>query len=199
MKIKTTLMALFLITVMNAQEKYPQDLPYYQIPDYPDSYTAGTVVARMIDGLGFRYYWATEGLRPEDLAYKPSESNRTIDETLDHLYNLSRVVHNSAIKEINDRTEGSEEEVLSYEEKRKRTLLNFKQASEIFIDAEDLNEHPVIFKTKTGTYSNPFWNQINGPIEDAVWHCGQIVVLRRAAGNPIDSKISLFTGVRRTD
>ncbi len=104
MKIKTTLMALFFITVMNAQEKYPQDLPYYQIPDYPDSYTAGTVVARMIDGLGFRYYWATEGLRTEDLAYKPSESNRTIDETLDHLYNLSRVVYNSAVKEINDRT-----------------------------------------------------------------------------------------------
>jgi uncharacterized damage-inducible protein DinB len=198
MKIKTTLMALFLITVMNAQEKYPHDLPYYQIPDYPDSYTAGTVVARMIDGLGFRYYWATEGLRPEDLAYKPSESSRTIDETLDHLYSLSRVVYNSAIKEINDRTEGVEE-VLSYEEKRKRTLLNFKKASEIFIDAKDLNEHPVIFKTKTGTYKNPFWNQINGPIEDAVWHCGQIVVLRRAAGNPIDSKVSLFTGVRRAD
>lgn len=198
MKIKTTLMALLFITVMNAQEKYPEDLPYYQIPDYPDSYTAGTVVSRMIDGLGFRYYWATQGLRAEDLAYKPSESNRTIAETLDHLYNLSRVIYNSAIKEINDRTQ-PREETLSFQEKRKRTLLNFKKASKIFIDVQDLNEHLVIFKTKSGTFENPFWNQINGPIEDAIWHSGQIVVLRRASGNPIDPKVNVFTGVRRTE
>lgn len=198
MKIKNTLMALFLITVMNAQEKNPQDIPYYQIPDYPDSYTPGTVVARMIDGLGFRYFWATEGLRPEDLAFKPSESNRTIDETLDHIYNLSRVVYNSAIKEINDRTQPGEKP-LSFQEKRKRTLFNFKKASEILGNAEDLNEYPIIFKTKSGTFNNPFWNQINGPIEDAVWHCGQIVALRRAAGNPIDSKVNVFTGVRRSE
>ncbi|WP_019670282.1 DinB family protein [Eudoraea adriatica] len=198
MKIKNTLMALFLITVMNAQEKNPQDIPYYQIPDYPDSYTPGTVVARMIDGLGFRYFWATEGLNAEDLAYKPSESNRTIDETLDHIYNLSRVVYNSAIKEINDRTQPGEKP-LSFQEKRKRTLLNFKKASEILGNAEDLNEHPIIFKTKSGTFNNPFWNQINGPIEDAVWHCGQIVALRRAAGNPIDPKVNVFAGERRSE
>lgn len=198
MKLKTILMALFFITVMNAQEKYPQDLPYYQIPDYPDSYTAGTVVARMIDGLGFRYYWATEGLRTEDLAYKPSESNRTIDETLDHLYNLSRVVYNSAVREINDRTQPREEE-LSFQEKRKRTLLNFKKASEIFINVRDLNEHQVIFKSKSGTFENPFWNQINGPIEDAIWHSGQIVALRRASGNPIDPKVNVFRGTRRSE
>jgi hypothetical protein len=198
MKLKTTLMALFFVTVMNAQEKYPHDLPYYQIPDYPDSYTAGTVVARMIDGLGFRYYWATEGLRTEDLAYKPSESNRTIDETLDHLYNLSRVVYNSAVREINDRTQ-PREEVLSFQEKRKRTLLNFKKASEIFINVRDLNEHQVIFKSKSGTFENPFWNQINGPIEDAIWHSGQIVALRRASGNPIDPKVNVFRGTRRSE
>jgi|GEM_PF-5684614 len=46
-------------------------LPYYQIPDAPSTYTAATVSARMIDGLGYRYYWATESLRPEDLAYEP--------------------------------------------------------------------------------------------------------------------------------
>lgn len=198
MKLKTTLMALFLITVMNAQEKYPQDLPYYQIPDYPNSYTAGTVVARMIDGLGFRYYWATEGLRTEDLTYKPSESNRTIDETIDHLYNLSRVVYNSAVKEINDRTQ-PKEAALSFQEKRKRTLLNFKKASEIFINVRDLNEHLVIFKSKSGTFENPFWNQINGPIEDAIWHSGQIVVLRRASGNPIDPKVNVFRGTRSSE
>ena len=51
----------------NAQDK----LPYDKIPDAPESYTAGSVVSRMIDGLGFRYYWATDGLRTEDLQYRP--------------------------------------------------------------------------------------------------------------------------------
>ena len=43
-------------TTMNAQE-----LPYYEIPKETNKYTAGSVASRMVDGLGFRYYWATEG------------------------------------------------------------------------------------------------------------------------------------------
>jgi len=188
-------MVFLLFAVMHSQDKQPQDLPYHQIPEYPENYTAGTVVSRMIDGLGFRYYWATDGLRGEDLTYKPSDSNRTIEETLDHLYGLSSVIYNSAIKKINDRTQ-TKEAPLSYEEKRKRTLFNLKKASEIFLEVEDLNDHLVIFKSKSGTFENPFWNQINGPIEDAVWHSGQIVLMRRASGNPIDSKVNVFRGIR---
>lgn len=198
MKLKMILMALFLTTIIHAQNTGSQDLPYYQIPSHPDSYTAGTVVSRMIDGLGFRYYWATETLTAKDLAYKPSETNRTIEETIDHIYGLSKVIYNSAIKEVNDRTK-PKEGVLTFEEKRKRTLFNLKKASDIFITVKDLNEHQVVFKSKNGTSEIPFWNQINGPIEDAVWHCGQIVVLRRASGNPIDSKISFFRGIRTSD
>ena len=41
------------------------------------------------------------------------------------------------------------------------------------------------------------WNQINGPIADALWHCGQVVSFRRASGNPYNSKASLFTGKLR--
>ncbi len=76
-------------------------------------------------------------------------------------------------------------------------MLNFKKASEIFINVRDLNEHLVIFKSKSGTFENPFWNQINGPIEDAIWHSGQIVVLRRASGNPIDPKVNVFKGIQK--
>lgn len=42
-----------------------EQLPYYEIPEPAESYTTGGVLSRMMDGLGFRYYWATEGLRPE--------------------------------------------------------------------------------------------------------------------------------------
>ena len=189
-------MALVLMQVMQSQEANEEPIPYQVIPDYPKTYTAGTVVSRMIDGLGFRYYWATQGLRTEDLAYKPSETNRTIDETIDHLYNLSRVIYNSAIKKANDRT-GSQETNLSFQAKRAMTLQNLKKASEIFLVTEDLADHKVIFITPSGAREYPFWNQINGPIEDAVWHCGQVVALRRASGNPFDSKVSVFQGKRR--
>ena len=78
-------------------------LPYREIPDYPETYNACTVAARMVDGLGFRYYWATEGLRPEDLRYKPSHDARSADETLDHIYGLCEVVLNSVKKQPNIR------------------------------------------------------------------------------------------------
>jgi uncharacterized damage-inducible protein DinB len=190
------LIVLFTTNSMTSQDTNQEQLPYYQIPDYPESYTPGTVIARMIDGLGFRYYWATEGLTEKDLAFKPSETNRTIGETIDHIYGLTRVIHNSAIKEPNDRTK-QVEETLTFEEKRARTLKNLKESSTIFLTSKDINEHLVIFISQRGTNEYPFWNQINGPIEDAVWHCGQVVALRRAAGNPFDSNVSVFQGKRR--
>lgn len=190
------LIVLFTTNLMTSQDTNQEQLPYYQIPDYPESYTPGTVIARMIDGLGFRYYWATEGLTEKDLAFKPSETNRTIGETIDHIYGLTRVIHNSAIKEPNDRTK-QVEETLTFEEKRARTLKNLKESSTIFLTSKDINEHLVIFISQRGTNEYPFWNQINGPIEDAVWHCGQVVALRRAAGNPFDSNVSVFQGKRR--
>ena len=195
--IKTaTLTALILTQIIYSQEANEEPIPYSEIPEYPSEYNAGTVVARMIDGLGFRFYWATQGLREEDLAYKPSETNRTIGETIDHIYSLSRVIHNSAIKKPNDRS-NAQETNLSFAAKRAMTLKNLKQASEIFVGQTDLSEHKVVFISGSGIREYPFWNQINGPIEDAVWHCGQVVALRRASGNPFDSSVSVFQGKKR--
>ena len=73
----------FVCSLTMAQDN--EKLPYYELPEYSETYTAGTVAARMIDGLGFRYYWATEGLRDEDLDFKPSEDARTTKETIDHI------------------------------------------------------------------------------------------------------------------
>ena len=181
---------------MTAQKSGNTALPYEKIPDYPENYTPGTVVARMIDGLGFRYYWATEGLRDEDLGFRPVEGSRTIEETLDHILGLSRVILNSAKQEVNDRTQVSEEE-LSFEEKRRNTLLALEEASLIFKVAEDLGEYPIIFRNEKGDTQFPFWNQLNGPLADALWHTGQVVSLRRQAGNPFPPGVSVFTGVRR--
>ncbi len=188
MKLKYILPVIFLFCLnMKAQE----NLPYYEIPEASKEYTAGTVVARMIDGLGFRYHWATEGLREEDLQYKPNEEARSCEETIHHVYQLSKVILNTAIKEPNG---GAEETKMTFEEKRKKTLVNFKTAAEIFRESGDLSEFTIVFKNEKGTSEFPFWNQINGPIADALWHCGQIVSFRRSSGNPFNAKPSVFTG-----
>lgn len=173
-------------------QSQPSELPYYQIPEYPDEYTATTVTARLLDGLGFRYYWATEGLREEDLSYKPSESGRTILETMNHLHGLSRVVNNA----INKRPNSGSQEELSYEELRSRTLFLIKEAADIVRNAEpsEMEEYKVIFQRGDTRSEYPFWNNINGPIADALWHCGQVVSMRRASGNPFNSKVSVFSG-----
>lgn len=182
----------FSLNPMKAQQN--KGLPYAEIPEYPGEYTPGAVVSRMIDGLGFRYYWATEGLRQEDLSYRPAEGSRTSEETVDHILGLSRVILNSALDQVN---EGSNPPDLSFEQKRRLTLENLERASKIFLTADDLGEFKVRFKGNNGISEYPFWNQINGPIADALWHCGQLVSLRRSSGNPFNSKVSVFMGKLR--
>lgn len=196
MKNVFTILLLICSLSMNTQESTSEKLPYHQIPDYPESYIAGAVAARMIDGLGFRYYWATEGLRPEDLNYKPSESGRACVETIDHLYGLSNVIVNATTQTVNDRANAVKEE-LTFDEKRKKTLLNLQKAADILRSQEDLSDYKLIFKSKYGTSDYPFWNNINGPIADAIWHTGQVVLMRRASGNPFNSKVSVFNGKLR--
>ncbi len=171
--------------------------PYYEIPDAPEHYTAATSVARMIDGLGFRYYWATEGLRPEDLSYRPSETSRTSAETLDHLYGLCEVVYNTAAGKDNIRP--LEISGLSWEEKRKATLYFLMEASDILRSNPDLNLEglEIVFSRGDRRSSFPFWHQLNGPLADALWHTGQIVSQRRASGNPLPSGVSVFMGTKR--
>ena len=62
MRIVLFLAAFFCICTLQAQKANPSDF-YYQIPEYPEKYTSENVTARMVDGLGFRYYWATPHFR----------------------------------------------------------------------------------------------------------------------------------------
>ena len=190
MKIKLLLViaAICVSQITNSQNK---ELPYHKIPDYPAEYNECTVVARLIDGLGFRYYWATEGLRDEDLAFKPSEGGRTTSETVDHIYGLTKTIINSALKKPNIPTEEAE---ITFAEKRAKTLNLLKQAADIFRKSDDLSEFTMVFVRGENTTEYPFWNQINGPISDALWHVGQVITHRRTSGNPFNSKVSVLQG-----
>jgi hypothetical protein len=193
MKLMLIPVLVFCLTQTLSASTVVDTLPYYQIPEAPEKITAEGVLIRMIDGLGFRFYWATEGLKPQDLAYKPNEKARTSEETIDHILGLSYIIVNAFQKKANVKT-GEETSKLSFEVKRKQTLENLKTASDLLkTNTADLAKFKIIFGgKKTTEYS--FWNLINGPIEDAVWHVGQVVSFRRSSGNPFNSKVSVLTG-----
>ena len=177
-----------------SKNKDTSDLPYREIPAYPGSVTAGNTVARIVDGLGFRYYWATNGLRDIDLAFKPSKDGRTTLETIMHIYDLSEMIINAAKKfpDPPDFQKGK----LSFSEMRMKTLRNFKAASDQLkaTKEEDLSDCKVRLPGKNGNSEYPFWNLLNGPIDDALTHVGQIVSFRRSSGNPVNSKANVLTG-----
>ena len=173
-------------------------LPYHQIPEAPETYSAENVAARMIDGLGYRYYWATEGLRKEDLAFTPGNNGRNAEGTLDHLYGLAGTILNGVKNQPNIRP--LEEAEMTWEEKRKKTLERLKTASDhLKTSGKSLKEMEVIFQRGERSSSFPFWNLLNGPIADAINHVGQIISYRRSAGNPINPMVNVFIGKTKTE
>lgn len=166
-------------------------LPYSQIPEYPDTYTPALVVARMIDGLGYRYYWVTKDLRAEDLAYKPSEEARSTAATLQHIYGLS----NTIAKTATGRPIEGRPEALTYPEIRKRTLLNLERASKALKKQNPaLEDRKIVYKRGDDQTVFPMWNLLNGPLADAIYHTGQVVSFRRTSGNPIQQGVNVLTG-----
>ncbi|WP_367390855.1 hypothetical protein [Lewinella sp. LCG006] len=169
-------------------------LPYRQIPDAPEKYNAATVAARAIDGLAFRYYWATEGLRQQDLDYRTTPESRSSAETIDHIHGLAKVVHNAVMELPNISGDPSEE--LSFIEQRTQTLTLLAAASERLKNSKskDLKRFNIIFQRGDNQSVLPFWNTLNGPLADALWHVGQVVAFRRASGNPFNSNVSVLRG-----
>ncbi len=175
----------------------PEDY-YYELKDTPADYTAGTIASRVVDGLGFRFYWATADLRDEDLSFKPTDESRTVDETINHIYGLTLIVKNATAKSPTVFPVDIPE--VSFEEKRAIILDFIKTASGNLKAAqdEDFDEFNMTFQYADGnSRSYPFWNELNGPMADAIWHVGQVVMLRRMSGNPFNSNVSLLQGKLR--
>ena len=194
MKIISTLfLALFTLTTMQAQTDKPEKLPYYEIPTAPKKVTENGILARMIDGLGYRYYWATEGLVQDDMDYTPGNHGRKSSEVLDHLNGLSDMIKNTIIGQPNVRPR--EEKELTWEETRRETLFNIKAASD-FLRTEKGNpeDYKIVFQREEKTSEFPMWHLLNGPLADALTHVGQIVSYRRSAGNPVNPNVNVFMG-----
>lgn len=197
-KTLTFIIFLVFLSLLNAQPA-PTDslLPYREIPAYPDTFTAETVAARMIDGLGFRYYWATELLRPEDLAFRPTPESRSSEETIDHILSLSQVILYTMMQQPNVRS-AEETSPLTFDIKRQQTLQNLKKCSDLLRNPScQVSEHPLVFQNGDKKTELPFWHLLNGPIGDALWHVGQVVTFRRSSGNPFNGKVNVMMGKLR--
>ena len=200
-------LSLFCSTTILAQDKTTREesvntltittipeIPYHQIPDYPEKITAGTSIGRILDGLGYRYYWATKDLTEKDLAYEPGNEGRPAEDVLVHLYGLSDMILNTAKNEPNIRPLG--ELKMTWEEQRRATLNNIKAASDIFKTSseEEIEAMKIIFQRGEKQNAVPVWHLFNGPIDDAISHVGQITSFRRSAGNPINPFVNVFMG-----
>jgi hypothetical protein len=192
----TILLAFFTLATMQAQTEKTEKLPYYEIPAAPEKATANGILARMIDGLGFRYYWATEGLVQDDLDFTPGNHGRKTQEVLDHLYGLSDMIKNTVAMQPNVRPR--EEKDLTWEETRRETLLNIKAASD-FLRTEkgSPEDYKIVFQRGEKTSEFPMWHLLNGPLADALTHVGQVVSYRRSAGNPVNPNVNVFMGVTK--
>ena len=58
----------------------------------------------------------------------------------------------------------------------------------------ELKAFKIVFQRGDNRSEFPFWNQLNGPIADALWHVGQVVTFRRSSGNPMNPKVSVLQG-----
>ena len=173
---------------MQAQDKNY----FYEIKKFDENYSSKAVVSRFIHSVGFRYYWATEGLEVKDLSYKPSESGITTRETLEHIYGLSIMInsglHNNEV--IRSKTYPD----LSFDQLRSKTLNLLKNSInklDEFKDS-DFESNKIIF----GDNKFDLYNLFHGPISDSLYHIGQIVVFRRASGNPIPIGVNHFMGIK---
>ena len=178
----------FLNSIIMAQEKNY----FYNIKEFEENYSSRSVVSRFVHSVGFRYYWATEGLRDEDLNYKPSESGISTRETLEHIYNLSIMIKNGS-KNAEFKMSKSYSN-LSFDELRSNTLNNLKESISIIenFSNEDFENSKVI----RGKEPYDFYNLFHGPISDSLYHIGQVVAFRRASGNPIPRGVNHFLGIK---
>ena len=173
-----------------------QDYPFSSIPQAPKNFSASNSICRMIQGLGFRYHWATEGLRAEDLEYRPSDEAQSTLGTIQHIYSLSITILNAAKNKVSegprpippDRLDELRTATLDYLQESAKLFLNFNE--------DELYELNIIFERGGKQSKFPIWNLINGPISDALYHTGQVVSFRRTSGNPISKGVNVFLGVK---
>jgi hypothetical protein len=156
------------------------ELPYYKLPDPPEEMNAANLLIRLVDTLGFRYRWATEGLREVDMKFQPCDSSMTLGDLMEHLYNLIAVTDTFITGQEHGRGAS-----MTLEERRKTTLDILVSLREKLHHLNDDYLEKRRWFVPWGGKEYPIWFLINGPLSDALTHVGQVASWRRINGNPI--------------
>ena len=169
---------------------------FASLPEPPETVDATTILQRQIQGLGFRYYWATHNLGSETLEFRPTEASRSVIETMEHIYHLCVTVANTLAGKPSLRPVAPL--TMNAETLREETLQVIAQAEQWIaaMKPEDVQHKAIVFQTPKGTQSFDFLYLMNGPLADAISHVGQIVSHRRTSGNPLESGVNVFLGVK---
>ena len=185
-----TFIFLFTLSINAQTDKKEIDLPFSEIGEYPTDFSQANIISRMIEGLGYRYYWATKSLTENDLNYKSSEDARSTIQIIEHIYSLTMMISSSFEK----KEFKFDSVTYNYDELRTKTLLKLKYIHDELRSNPDFSQLFIKFERGGTKMEFPFWNQINGPISDALWHCGQVVMNRRSSGNPLKAGVKVFVG-----
>lgn len=154
---------------------------YHSMPAMPDEITAVNILCRLLAGMGFRYYWATDQLSDETYAFQAGRGTRSIAKTIEHIWDLLNWTYSAIDPSGNTKPSGSR--LL-----RESTLVLIARLEEAFskMDTEELAAIQIL--------NHPFWLVINGPLSDVLTHIGQIATMRRIAGSPVP-KSNPFEGM----
>lgn len=164
------------------------ELPYHEIPAPPEDARGATVMLRVVDGLGFRYRWATEGLREQDADFRPGADCMTLRELLHH---IARLV---AWLDAHAGGEPMGDIARELPALRQATLGRIVALRTRLLTLSDAQLAALrIAGTKETVAPLPFWNMLNGPLADALTHVGQVNAWRRLAGNPVP-RADVFRG-----
>lgn len=165
-----------------------ESLPYTKIPDYPKQYTASSILIRLLDGLGFRYRWATEGLTESDYMFRPSPDSMSVKELLSHINYLVNMV---------DYCFGGEKPRAPADTSlhgiRFATLSKVLSIRTKLVNMSPSQLQSCKYHSDTIEADFPIWNIVNGPICDALTHVGQLNSWRRLNGNPVQAA-NVFLG-----
>ena len=163
-----------------------QELPFEDISKTPNDLTDTNTLLRMVEGLAFRYRWATENLSEENIKFKPHPTSMSIEEVNAHIFDLV-----DSTNRVFGGEKQNKDSLNSFHKLRIKSLNILADLSERLkeMSDEDLSEIE-----KNTSRKLPFWYWINGPLADALTHVGQITSWRRIAGNPQLKGINVFIG-----
>jgi hypothetical protein len=158
------------------------------IPAPPAELKGTTVLARLLDGLAFRFHWATEGLRAEDHAFRPGPDSMSTHELIDHVLQLVFMVKQAVWNaEARERIRSDDPEALRGHVLEQLALVRERLGT---LEDHELATHVVLRRRDE---RHPVWNVLNGPLADALTHVGQISAWRRLSGNP-SPRADVFAG-----